>query len=74
MREKIIFCSNLNDHIGYLTNKAIEYDTKMEESENKCEFNKNWLRYKDIKSELKYQESIYKNQCGMYDLFCRSIG
>ena len=73
MRENMMYCSNLSDHIQYLTNKAIEFETKAENSDSQSEFNNNWLKYKDIKSELKYQSAIYKNNCGMYNLFCRVL-
>jgi hypothetical protein len=73
MRDHIVFCSELRYNIDYLTKKGIEYEIIVEQSENKSEFNNNWLKYKDIKSALKYQSILYKKNCGIYDLFCKAL-
>lgn len=69
----MLMCSGLSDKIEYLTKKANDYEKKLEESETKCEFNNNWNKYQEIKSNLKYYSKQYKHNCGMYQLFCRSF-
>lgn len=73
MRENILSCSILSDRIDALTSKAIEFETRAETSKTDKEFYLNYSRYKEIKSELKYQETIYKKDCGMYNLFCKNL-
>jgi hypothetical protein len=73
MRENMMFCSALSDKIDYLTKKAIEFENKMDKSESTKELNLNYNIMMDIESERKYQQSIYKHQCSMYDLFCKNL-
>jgi hypothetical protein len=64
--EDKLYCHNLSDQINKLRQKVINLDRKVEESISEREFINNKLQYHDTKSELKWKETIYKNDCESY--------
>jgi hypothetical protein len=73
MRENIIHCSYLKDKISFLRKLAIQTESEAEMADSDRDFNNKYIDYKEVKSELKYTNTLYKNNCRLYDLFIGKI-
>ncbi len=73
MRESIINCSYLKDHIKYLQTLSTNIEAEFENNVKKNEFNRKYMEYQDVRSQLKYAKMTYKYNCGLYELFCSNF-
>jgi hypothetical protein len=74
-----MYCSDLQDKINRLLQKCISLEEKAETCQtltDPCptECYPLYQRYLEAKSELKYNQNIYNNDCKMYQLFIAKNG
>jgi hypothetical protein len=63
MSDKNLYCSKLSSRINDLKKIQDIYEEKLETSLGYFEFRRDYEIYKDLKSDLKYKNNLYRKDC-----------
>lgn len=73
MSDNILYCSSLLNQIGDLTLLKIKYEDKLDQLSDDFEYRRDMEIYKDISSNLKYKNTLYRNDCMGYKTFLSAL-
>ena len=68
MTKQSSYCISLSTKINDLSILKTKYEEKLDQASDDFEYRRDIELYKDIKSNLKYKHTLYKNNCIGYIL------